>query len=292
MMVPMSERSSLIDQAHGLRLHRPVSAPAVIPVLANGRDPDQAAVLAHLAVAMQRQGYKVLLLDADRALLASALGVAIRYDLGHWMNRECRLDQVIRPSAEGPLVVSAAAALERAMQASDPQRLLAECLGVLGDIDVCFVVAPAEGLRQLLGPMLSRVWMISATDTTAMTVTYARIKAATQQGLQGCFHLIYNRASDVAQCEQAHAGLQQTVQRFTRARLVFGGAVPLDPLMQANTAQRRTAFSQAPDGPLCGTFEQIVFALMKQPLGTWGWAVRARPNIATGLRLAAREMAV
>jgi flagellar biosynthesis protein FlhG len=259
----MFKPSPVTDQAEGLRAMASRNSTRVIPVLSNPGDPEQSPILAHLAVALHRQGKRVLIIDAGRSLLGSWFGIALRYELSHWLNSECEFQQILKVSTEGVWVMSAAMGLEEMQSSKIHRQKLSRAISSLPRFDVCIVIAPAPGLHQLFEHGMHDLWMITSMESRAPSSTYARIKGIEIQATKKSIHMIYAGVRDAEQCERRHSSLRETVERNSCVDVVFGGAVANDLLM------RRA--NLAPNSGLAMTLEQIAISFSMRALPSWPW---------------------
>jgi MinD-like ATPase involved in chromosome partitioning or flagellar assembly len=259
------------DQAQGLRLMARRKSARVLPVLSNAGDPEQAPILAHLAMALHRQGQRVLIVDAGRVLLGSWFEIQLKYGLNHWLNSECEFGQVLKVSREGVGVMSAATGLERFQDSPMLHRQFARALSQAPRFDLCIVIAPYESLQQMLGEVLAEIWMITGTQALALASTFTRIKGVKMHASNRKLHMIYGGFCDPEQCERSHLSLVRSAENSRAAKLVFAGAIAKDRLMRQSILERRTIFDHSPNSALALNIEQIASMISQHHLAPWPW---------------------
>lgn len=138
------------DQAAGLRRLFAARRTRLLPVLAGGATSGQSRWLAQLGEAFARAGEQTVLVDGSRAQIAATLGLRARYDLLHALERHCTAADVQLDAAPGLVVVPAARACERAVEAGvSLPALLAPVLNRRADVVLALLPA---AWAQLLPP--------------------------------------------------------------------------------------------------------------------------------------------
>ena len=268
---PMFSLERMNDQAQGLRLLADRKPARVLPILGNTGDPEQAPILAHLAMSLARQGQRVLIIDAGRVLLGSWFGIHLRYGLNHWLNGECEFAQILKVSNEGIGVMSAASGLERIHDSPSLRQGFTHALSQGPRFDLCLAVGPHETLQQMLGEELGDMWMVSGTQAMALSSTFSRIKGVKMPASNRKLHMIYGGVYDPSQCEKSHCSLAHSLEKSGGLKLAFWAGIAKDKLMQQAILERRTLFSHAPNSALATTFDQIASAILECQLAPWPW---------------------
>jgi MinD-like ATPase involved in chromosome partitioning or flagellar assembly len=259
------------DQAQGLRLLAGRKPARVLPILGNTGDPEQAPILAHLAMSLTRQGQRVLIMDAGRVLLGSWFGIHLRYGLNHWLNGECEFAQILKVSDDGIGVMSAASGLERIHDSPGLRQRFTQALSQGPRFDLCLAVGPHETLQHMLGEALGDMWMVSGTQAMALNSTFSRIKGVKMLASQRKLHMIYGGVYDPDQCEKSHCSLAHSLEKSGGLKLAFWAAIAKDKMMQQAILERRTVFSHAPNSAMATTFDQIASAILECRLAPWPW---------------------
>lgn len=137
------------DQAATLRRLFARPAARLLPVLLPELHcATRASWVAKLAQGFARNGDRVLVVDAARAQIASALGLRARFDLAHALRGECGFDAVLVDAGPQLSIVPAARALTMAQQAGVPLSALlpplAPALQSRGGCDLVLMLMPAS----------------------------------------------------------------------------------------------------------------------------------------------------
>ena len=167
------------DQAQGLRRLFARTSVRVVALVAAEPEPF-VAFAAALAAAMARLGHRPVLLDADRARLAPALGLRARYDLLHVMRGDCGIEAALCPDpVRGFALLPAARGLDALTGRDD----VAQLFGAFGRLrpafDTALVAAPAERLVRVLGAGIEPL-VLAATDPAGVQAAWRQVSALHQ----------------------------------------------------------------------------------------------------------------
>jgi hypothetical protein len=240
------------DQAAGLRRLFTQRAARVL-LVADSAWPQRGWLALNLAAAFARTGEQVMVLDAERESVGGLWGARCRYELGHVLDGDRRLVDVIVPGPESSVILPmrrAGAAL--ANQGSAGQRLLARVLDAFMEHDGLLIV-PVSPAR-----LESPLWRLGGGDLlfcigggpAATTRSYASIKSLLAQRPQPSVQVTLacagapdtTLAAEAARDRFEHLG--RIVKRFLGAELRFAGPLPGADLAQGLGG--RTLYDDAP----------------------------------------------
>ena len=268
----------LAEQASGLRaymgLHHPQLARPhpyrlkVLPILSNGRADEQANFLANLAVALQRQGRKVLILDVAHGQVGAQLGLASGDDLDAWLRGSSSLGQLLRKSQEQVCVLSAASALNPLRSPHSNVSRLGLALLELAHFDLCLALAPWRVLHCLTSLDAQGVWIMSQAHPAALLKTYQSIKSLASHTALKKLSVFYSNLPNQEQGERTHDCLRQTLAQFTNIDLAFAGGSEGDPMMCSAQGLQGSVFSSAPHSTLAQSFTKIAETISWSSLPT------------------------
>lgn len=200
----------------------------------------------NLAAAFSRAGEQVLVLDAERESLAGLWGTRCRYELGHVLDGDRRLVDVLVPGPEASAILPmrrGGATLAR--QGRTGQRQLAKALDTFMEHEGLLIVPVSPAKLQ------SPFWLFGGGDLllcigdgpVAATSAYASIKSLLAQRPQPCIRIGIALAG-TEQALERFEHLGAVVKRFLGATLGFAGGLPA-PELAAGTSGR-TLFDDSP----------------------------------------------
>ena len=238
------------DQAAGLRRLFTQRAARVLMV-ADTAWPQRGWFALNLAAAYARSGEQVMVLDAERESVGTLWGARWRYELGHVLDGDRRLVDVIVPGPESSVILPMRrAGAMLAQQGSAGRRLLARILDGFMEHDGLLIVpvSPAT-LQSPLWRSGGDLLFCIGDGSVATTRSYASIKSLLARRPRPSVHVALACAGDAPQATQTARNrfehLREIVKRFLRAELRFAGALPVADLAQGSGG--RTLYDDAPE---------------------------------------------
>ena len=243
-----------------------------VVTLASGRDGvGKTSIVTNLAVALARQGRRVLVLDEQlgQAGLAARLGLTPEYDLMHVIRREKTLDEVIRRGPEGVGIVSAAHGL-RALSELDveAQGWLVRSFSRLADpVDVVLIdAAPgAESNIPSLSLASQEVVVVVSGEPSAIKDAYALIKVLNLNVAKRRFHILVSKAQSEEEARTLFGNMAQAANRFLGVSLDFMGHVPIDEKVAQAGRLFRTVVDAFPAAQAARAFRGLAQAMDQWP---------------------------
>jgi hypothetical protein len=202
------------DQAAGLR--RLLSDCETRLLALSGADSDRLASLAlQLALACERDGLRVLLVDLTRGALARHLGCTLRYELMHVIDSHRRLDQVMVAGPQAIPVLPAARGVRALAGAWRGRARFAEYIERAGAAPQLVVaVTPPEQLDALTRVSDNdTLLVVDATDGEDLKACYTALKRA-HAARAAPPRLVYADGPDPHAALSAHVRLSGTARSF------------------------------------------------------------------------------
>jgi len=237
-------------------------------------------VAINLGVALAMRGRDVLLLDADLGLanVDVMLGLTPRFNLGHVVGGECRLEDAIVTGAHGLHVIAAASGLKRMANLST-----AEHVGIVRAFDELYhridvlLIDTAAGLGDSVLTFCQAahdVLVVVCDEPASLTDAYGLIKVLSRDHGVGRFRILANQVRNPLHGRELHLKLARVCDRFLNVTLEFAGAVPADRYARA-AVQRQ--------GPVVDLFPSSSAALAIKKLAeradNWAVPERARGHV-------------
>jgi len=260
-----------------LKRARPVK---VIAVTGGKGGVGKTTVAVNLGVALSMRGREVLLLDADLGLanVDVMLGLNPRFNLGHVVSGECRLEDAIVTGAHGLHVIAAASGLKRMANLSN-----AEHIGIVRAFDELYhridvmLIDTAAGLGDSVLTFCHaahEVVVVTCDEPAALTDAYGLIKVLSRDHGVGRFRIVANQVRNTLHGRELHMKLARVCDRFLSVTLDYAGCVPADRLARA-AAQRQA--------PVVDIFPSSVAGLAIKNLAeradNWAVPERARGHV-------------
>lgn len=245
--------SSTHDQAQQLRSHNAqpqqsfsniLSLPAVAITGGKG-GVGKTCVAVNLALALQKMGKKVLLVDLDLGLANAdiLLGLNPQHTLYDVITKQLPLTQAIVQHPSGLDFIPAASGREELTRLSHKDLLyvIRELQNCCKNYDVC-LLDTAAGISREVTTFLrcsQRICVVLTPDPTSMTDAYALIKILEQQEPGKIIDIVVNQASSDEEALLVFQRMQKVCTSYLRRDVHFLGHVPHDRQVVDAIRQRR-----------------------------------------------------
>lgn len=247
----------MIDQAEKLRLmmqskkpsHSPTKSNEAINIytIASGKGGvGKTNVVVNLAIALQKRGKKVLIIDADLGLanVDVILGVYPKYTLYDVLFHGKPLKEAIMSGPMGiKFLPGGSGILEMAQLSVEQQEEVAKEFFTLEGIDTILIDTGAGLSKNLLSfiAFSQELVLVTTPEPTALTDAYGVIKVLAQYHFNKSIKIIINRALDKSSAENTFEKLQKTAQKFLNISLGNMGYV-LDDSRVVRAIMNQTPF--------------------------------------------------
>ena len=195
-------------------------------------------VAANLAVALARQGHRVLVLDADLGLASQdlVLGVTPRSDLMALLERGVPASEVLVEGPAGVMLLPACPGrYEMAnLGGAERDRLVAAVDAIAKDFDV-LVVDTGAGLGSnsvAFAALADEVIIVVTPDPTSLRDAYAMAKVLHRRGGVERVGVVANQVGSDQEGREVHARLAGIVERFLDLELDYLGGLRRDEVVR------------------------------------------------------------
>jgi flagellar biosynthesis protein FlhG len=207
-------------------------------------------VSANLAVSIAARGRDVMLLDADLGLanVDVILGLHTRFHLGHVLNGECTLEDVIVTGPHGLQIVPAASGITPMANLSESEHagIIRAFSDLYHRVDV-LVVDTAAGLHHSVttfSQAAHHVLVVVCDEPASITDAYALIKVLSREHGVRRFQILANQTRRSGEGPDLFQKIARVCDRFLNVTLEFAGSVPFDDYLR-RAVQRQSAVVDA-----------------------------------------------
>ncbi len=212
-------------------------------------------VVANLAIALQRRGKRVVVIDADLGLanLDTLLGLHPHATLRQVLRGECAIKDVLVEGPAGIRIVPASSGYEDLTQLSDGQRLtlLDQVDSLDGDFDVLLIDTGAGISANVLffATAAQETLVVLTPEPTALTDAYALIKVLSTRYAEHSFAVLVNMARSELEARKTFTQLTRVAERFLQVSLRYAGYVPWDSEVPEAVRRQQPVIELAPATP-------------------------------------------
>ncbi len=265
-----------MDQAIGLRemmreQRRSKSPLRVIGVASGKGGVGKTNVASNLGVLAAKGGARVLIIDGDLGLanVEILLGIKPKYHLGHLLESDIPVSEVLATGPCGVKVLPAGNGVQQLSRLDDAQRLrLVTALDQLeDDFDVIFLDAGAgigDNVIFFIGAAQEALLVVSP-EPTSLTDAYATIKVLCQEAGVRFFDVVVNQAGNEAMARDIFDKLSAVAGRFLDARIRWLGWIPRDENVHRSVMAQRPLVELFPLSPASRALQAVADTLLHEP---------------------------
>ena len=210
-------------------------------------------IAVNLAIALQRMGHRVLVIDADLGManVDVLLGAASRRHLLDLLHPEVALEDVIVETPHGIQYISGGSGIEKALDYDHAekallQQKLADC-AARADL---IIVDTGAGLgRNVMDFILAadEVLLVTTPEPTSLTDAYAVMKAYSIYAVQKNLRLVINRVYEQKESREVVSKLRRAAEKFLHMPVECLGYVFEDTAV-TKAVRRQTPLIEADPG--------------------------------------------
>lgn len=261
------------DQAAGLRglASTPQAGPRLnaIGVTGGKGGVGKTCLAVNLALALQAQGLRVLLIDFDLSLANAdvLLGIQPTATVLEVTRGERRLDEVVCPTPSGLAFVPAASGHDELTRLStrDQQRLLQDLAEVSARYDLTVIDTAAGIGAEVILPLLAcrTVLDVVTPEPTALADAYAVLKVLHQQRADIDLRLVVNQAANGDEAAATAERLRKVAKTYLGRDVSLAGWIPRDRHV-GDAVRKRKPFIDDPAAPAAQAVRGLATGLARE----------------------------
>ncbi|MFO7494687.1 MAG: MinD/ParA family protein [Desulfobacterales bacterium] len=247
-------------------------APRAIAVTSGKGGVGKTNIVGSLALVLASRGHKVLILDADLGLanIDIIFGVHPKFNIGHVLNGEKTLSEIIVEGPAGIQIVPAGSGFTHLTHLTEGQKLnlLGEFEAFGAQLDVMLIDTGAGISANVLYFNLAAddCIIVATPEPTAITDAYAMMKVMFLQHGTRHFQLLVNMATSEQEAKSVYASLVQAAERFLNGVVIqYLGMVPSDHNVTRAVRDRRIAVEAFPEAAWSRGINALADQLMDAP---------------------------
>ncbi|MBE9529043.1 MAG: MinD/ParA family protein [Proteobacteria bacterium] len=226
----------------------------------------------NLAVAIQQQGKKVLLLDADLGLgnIDVLLGLTPKCNLGDLLRGDKQLSEVLVDGPEGIKILPASSGVQELTELSTEDRLqLSQHLDTMDiDIDVMIIDTGAGISDNVLffNVAAQEIVVVVSPEPTSLTDAYALMKVLFKKHGERRFNLLVNTAKTKKEGLEVFKKISLAAERFLNISVDYLGCVLYDENVPRAVVQQKAVIELFPHTKASRCFKEIAREITALPL--------------------------
>jgi flagellar biosynthesis protein FlhG len=212
-------------------------------------------IVTNLAIALARQGARVLVLDGDLGLanVDLLLGVAPQYDLQDAILGDKRIEDIVLEGPEGIRVVPASSGVEELANLDEyrTECLLRSLASVEEDVDLILIDAPSGiGTHSVaMSQAADEIIVVTTPEPTSFSDAYAMIKVLSQRPLKCVPALLVNQANSENEALEVSRRVQSVAKRFLNLDIEYWGFILADESVPKSVLRQEPFLSTYPYSP-------------------------------------------
>ncbi len=225
----------------------------------------------NLAVAIQQQGKKVLLLDADLGLgnIDVLLGLTPKCNLGDLLRGDKPLEEVLVDGPEGIKILPASSGVQELTELSTEDRLqLSQHLDAMDiDIDVMIIDTGAGISDNVLffNVAAQEIVVVVSPEPTSLTDAYALMKVLFKKHGERRFNLLVNTAKTKKEGLEVFKKISLAAERFLNISVDYLGCVLYDENVPRAVVQQKAVLELFPHTKASRCFKEIAREITELP---------------------------
>jgi flagellar biosynthesis protein FlhG len=230
-------------------------------------------IVTNLAIALARQGARVLVLDGDLGLanVDLLLGIAPQYDLQDAILGDRSIEDIVLEGPEGIRVVPASSGVEELANLDEyrTECLLRSLSSIEEDVDLILIDAPsgigthAVGLSQAADEIV----VVTTPEPTSFSDAYAMIKVLSQRPLKCTPALLVNQANSENEALEVSRRVQSVAKRFLNLEIPYWGFVLADESVPKSVVRQEPFLSTYPYSPASSCIIRLAHRVLGQNPG-------------------------
>ena len=227
-------------------------------------------IVTNLAIALARQGSRVLVLDGDLGLanVDLLLGIAPQYDLQDMILGDKRLEDIVLEGPDGIRVVPASSGVEELANLDEyrTECLLRSLADVEGDLDLILIDTPSGISTHAvsLAQAADEIIVVTTPEPTSFSDAYAMIKVLSQRALKCVPALLVNQANSESEALEVSRRVQAVAKRFLNIDVEYWGFVLADESVPKSVIRQEPFLSTYPYSPASSCINRLARRVLGQ----------------------------
>lgn len=217
----------------------------------------------NLSMTLAMTGHDTMLLDADMGLanVDVLLGLAPARHLGHMLDGECSLQELLLAAPHGLKVIPAGSGARRLAQIGNgEQAAVIRAFDDLIEPPEFLIIDTAAGVSDnvaMFAAAADDVILVVCDEPASLTDAYAMVKVLSRDFGVRRFRMVANMVRNLGEARALHQKLARVCDRFLDVMLDFMGMIPHDERLRQAIKRQHAVVDVAPDSRSAQAFKQL-----------------------------------
>jgi len=227
-------------------------------------------IVTNLAIALARQGARVLVLDGDLGLanVDLLLGIAPQYDLQDAILGDHRIEDIVLEGPDGIRVIPASSGVEELANLDEyrTECLLRSLATIEQEVDLILIDTPSGiGAHAVsLSQAADEIVVVTTPEPTSFSDAYAMIKVLSQRPLKCTPSLLVNQANSENEALEVAKRVQSVAKRFLNMEVPYLGFVLDDESVPKSVVRQEPFLSTYPYSPASSCILRLARRILGQ----------------------------
>jgi flagellar biosynthesis protein FlhG len=240
-------------------------------------------IVTNLALALSRQGVRVLVLDGDLGLanVDLLLGIAPQFDLQDAILGGRPIEDIVLDGPDGIRLIPASSGVEELANLDDyrTEVLFRSLANLEREVDIILIDTPSGIGSQTtsLAQVADEILVVTTPEPTAFSDAYAMIKVLSKRQLKCVPSLVVNQVNSEEEAIEVSRRVRSVAKRFLNLDVPYWGYILADESVPKSVIRQEPFVSTYPYSPASSCIYQLarrVLGLTPQPQGPYGPATR------------------
>jgi flagellar biosynthesis protein FlhG len=228
-------------------------------------------IVVNLAYALQRQGARVMILDADLGLanVDVLLGLAPRFTIQHVLEGHKSLDEILVPGPAGMRILPAGSGVQEMAELDESQRLqlLSVLDGLEDEIDYLLIDTGAGISSNVMyfNVAAQDIIVVATPEPTSITDAYALMKVLSTKYAEKHFKVLMNAVSSETDAKEAFRRLSVVAERFLNISIDYLGHILHDTSFSQAVRQQKALLELYPSSVAARCFHRLARQVLETP---------------------------
>lgn len=232
----------------------------------------KSSVTINVAVAMARQGKRVVVLDGDLGLanIDVLLGIRATYNLSDVLEGRCDLNDVLVDGPGGIRIIPASSGTPSMANLGEQEHagIIHAFSQIADDIDV-LLIDTAAGISKTVVSFVraaQEALIVVCDEPTSITDAYALIKVINQDCQMNRFRVLANMVRSKTEGQRLFHKLSSVTERFLDVTLQYAGEIPYDDHVRRAVQRQKSVLELYPESKSALAYDELAKQILRWPL--------------------------